>query len=220
MASIASSSFCASALFTAAVALPRSVGVIEAVGSVLPLVPTAPLVGLAGSCDAALPAADAVGLVGLAGLVVEAVAALGGIAASLAGSAAVAPPADCWNAFRCWRNSTSLVRIAGSRVALPAAAPAAPVAPVVPVVPLVPAVAGVGFIAGLDVSAPSNAVRFASSFAYDARQFDCVVISSLKFEMICDTCVRASPCSLAASGSDVSWLSDSRAAVRCSFAAA
>jgi hypothetical protein len=37
------------------------------------------------------------------------------------------------------------------------------------------------------------------------------VISALKFEISCDTCVRASPCSFAASGIDVSWLSVSRA---------
>src|SRR5436190_13210300 len=35
-----------------------------------------------------------------------------------------------------------------------------------------------------------------------------------------DTCVRASPCSRAASGIDVSWLSESRASLRCCFAAA
>jgi hypothetical protein len=41
-----------------------------------------------------------------------------------------------------------------------------------------------------------------------------VVISSLKFEISCDTCVRESPVSCAAAGSWVSWLSVSRAAVR------
>src|SRR4051812_2410634 len=42
---------------------------------------------------------------------------------------------------------------------------------------------------------------------------------ALKSEMSCETCVRAAPWSLAASGSDVSWLSESRASLRCAFAA-
>jgi hypothetical protein len=48
----------------------------------------------------------------------------------------------------------------------------------------------------------------------------CVVISSLKFEMSCDTCVRCSPCSFAASGMDASCASVSRASLNACFAAA
>src|SRR5262245_1955866 len=65
-----------------------------------------------------------------------------------------------------------------------------------------------------------SAVRLASTFAYAARHSDWVVISALKFEISCDTCVRASPCSFAASGIVVIWLRVSRARLKCVLAAA
>lgn len=54
---------------------------------------------------------------------------------------------------------------------------------------------------------------------YAARQSVFVLISSLKFEISCETWVRASPVNCAAAGSCVSWLRLSRAAVRCRFTA-
>lgn len=152
------------------------------------------------------------------------------------------PPAAFSNAFRCVRNSTSFARIAGSSdVAVFGAAaddpagsaaldPDVPVADVdpVPVVPAVDAVvpdaaavepaapgSGVAPLAG-----PINALRLVSTFAYASFQLLCVVISSLKFEMSCDTCVRWSPCSFAASGMDASCASVSRASLNACFAAA
>ena len=44
-------------------------------------------------------------------------------------------------------------------------------------------------------------------------------MSSLKLEISCETCVRVSPWSFDASGIDASWLSDSRAWLRCCLAA-
>src|SRR5262245_35609939 len=224
IAEISSSSFWASAFDTAPLAAARSAGAIGVVESVAdPVVP----VGLLGSV--ALEAGGGVAGGGVAGAGVAAggveaggfaglaVGLLGGIG-SAAGSGVVAPPAAFENSARCVRNSVSFARIAGSSCALPVV-PLVPTAPVVPL-PLVPAGAGVGFVpAGAEGSAPMSAVRFASTLANDARHSVCVVISSLKFEISCDTCVRASPCSFAASGIDVSCASDSRAAVRCAFAA-
>jgi hypothetical protein len=132
---------------------------------------------------------------GFAGFEVDAVAALGAIAPELA-----APPAAFSNCFRCVRNSVSFARIAGSRPAGAAApvvpaAPAVPAVPAVPVVPAVPAVpTAVPAAAVVSVSpGPSSELRFASTLAYAARQSACVVISSLKFEISCETCVRLSP---------------------------
>jgi hypothetical protein len=59
----------------------------------------------------------------------------------------------------------------------------------------------------------------AVTLAYDACQSSFVVMSSLKFVMSCDTCVRGSPLSCAAAGSCVSWLSVSRASVNERLAA-
>src|SRR5688572_1965197 len=90
--------------------------------------------------------------------------------------------------------------------------------PDVPTAPGVPVAGGVTGASSV-VSAPTSAVRFARSLAYVARHSVWVVISSLKFVMISETCVRASPVNCAASGSCVIWLSVSRASVRCRFAA-
>jgi hypothetical protein len=198
-AEIASSSFCASAFDTAPLAADRSLDDMVAVGSVEALVEPLVPVGLVGSV--ALDVGGGVAAGGFAALVVGGLLA-GGV--SLAGSVevVVAPPAAFENSVRCVRNSVSFARIAGSSCALPVAGvePLVPTAPVVPL-PLVPAVVGVGFVpAAFAGSAPMSAVRLASTFAYEARQLVCVVISSLKFEISCETCVRASPCSFEASG--------------------
>ena len=115
---------------------------------------------------------------------------------------AAAPPAAFSNASRCVRNSISLALIVGSI----ATEPEVPTAPGVPV-------AGVAGDSSAAWS-PTSAARLACTFAYDARHSVVVVISSLKFAISCDTCVRASPVSCAAAGNCVIWLSESRAAVR------
>jgi hypothetical protein len=123
---------------------------------------------------------------------------------------AVVPPAACWNCCSSRRTSWSLVRIAGSTCMF-----------AVPVVPTAPGALGcveVGAVGAADSSlpaGPSSAFRFASTFAYAGCQSVCVVISSLKFEISCEICVRASPWSFEASGICVNWLSASRAALRC-----
>src|SRR5918993_1313446 len=73
--------------------------------------------------------------------------------------------------------------------------PVAPDVPAVPAVPVVPAVptAVPAAAAGSLPSGPSRELRFASTLAYAARQSACVVISSLKFEISWETCVRLSP---------------------------
>src|SRR5262245_438298 len=43
-------------------------------------------------------------------------------------------------------------------------------------------------------------------------------MSALTSEISCEICVRALPCSFAASGMDVTWLSASRALLRCALA--
>ena len=158
-------------------------------------------------------------------------------AALLDGALASTPPAACSNALRCVRNSTSFARMAGSICTAPlVAAPPVPVAllaplppvavgvlpaaGVLPVVPVVPAVEVAPVAAVLSAAfPPSSVLRFASTFAYDAFQSLCVVMSSLKLAISCEICVRASPCRRAASGSDVNWLSESRASLRACLAA-
>jgi len=107
--------------------------------------------------------------------------------------------------------------------------PDVPVAAVDPV-PVVPAVAGVPAAAAVEpaavgsavapLSGPINALRLVSTFEYASFQLLCVVISSLKFEMSCDTSVRCSPWSFAASGMDASCASVSRASLNACLAAA
>jgi len=182
----------------------------------------------AGVCAAAAEAAAASGCDeaadGVAGLVSEAVLVAGGVAedgAEAADGEAVPPPeppAACSNSFRCVRNSTSFPRIAGSR---PAFAPVVPVAAggfcCAPVVAAGWSGDALGDAAPL--SGPSSAFTLSSTFEYAAFQSFCVVISWLKFEISCETCVRVSPCSFDASGIAASWLRDSRASLRCCFAA-
>jgi len=140
------------------------------------------------------------------GVALDAVEALEDVALEAAALDDDASPPDATrsNSARFFRSSTSLPRIAGSIFGV--AVPDVPTAPAVPE-PLDGSVAG--------VSGPSSAVRFAATFAYEARQSVCVVISSLKFEISCDTWVRASPLNCAAAGSCVISLSVLRASVRC-----
>lgn len=201
------------------------VGVVGAALGVVPVVPVGvgvdvlPDVPTGEGSAGVVGVGDGVGSVGCAAGVLGVVAGVLGCAAA-AGSAPVAgdaagdaladapPPAAFSKSIRCVRNSTSLARIVGST-------------PVVPDVPTAPAAPGVGAGAG-DSSArwsPTSAFRFAWTLAYDARHSLLVVISSLKFEISCETCVRDSPVSCAAAGSWVSWLRLSRAAVRCRFTA-
>jgi len=187
---------------------------------VLPDVPTAEgSAGVAGVGEGVGSAGCAAGALGVvAGVLGCAAAAASAVAGDAAGDAvgdaagdalAVAPPPAAFSkSIRCVRNSTSLALIVGST-------------PVVPDVPTAPAAPGAGAGAG-DSSArwsPTSAFRFAWTFAYDARHSLLVVISSLKFEISCETCVRASPVSCAAAGSWVSWLRLSRAAVKCRLTA-
>jgi len=178
----------------------------------------------AGVCAAAAEAAAASGCddaaAGVAGLVSDAVLAAGGVAADGADGEAVAPPeppAACSNSFRCVRNSTSFARIAGSRPAFAPVVPAAAGGFCVPVVAV--GWSGDALGAAAPLSGPSSAFTLSSTFEYAAFQSFCVVISWLKFEISCETCVRASPVSCAAAGSWVSWLRLSRAAVKCRLTA-
>src|SRR5205085_759812 len=165
------------------------------------------LVGAGAAVIGAAPAGDGLVadvLAGFEGFAVEEGFAAGAIAPAfsdpVAPAAMFTPPAACSNSFKCVRNSCSFVLIAGSICIAGPAVPAAPVVPAVavgaPAVPLMPVA-----VEGLDASGPINVSRLAESFAYAAFQSACVVISSLKLEISCETCVRASPCSFAASGS-------------------
>jgi hypothetical protein len=215
-------------------------------GVPVPLVPAADGAGALGAGLLVLPVLTEGGVLGLLEVLPEVVAAV--MLSGVLPEPLLPPLAACSNAFRCVRNSTSFARTAGStwtpdaavEGVAPAVVPVVPVAPVdgfvgllgfdgllgvvgeVPVVgagavvPVVPVADGDGSLP----SGPSSAFRFASTLSYAERQFDCVVISSLKFEISCDTCVRASPWSRAAWGIDVIWLSVSRASVRCCLAAA
>lgn len=61
----------------------------------------------------------------------------------------------------------------------------------VPVVPAVPAIEpGVEGSAVAPLSGPINVLRLFSTFEYASFQLLCVVISSLKFEISCEICVR------------------------------
>ena len=207
------------------------VGVVgAALGVVLPVVPVGvgvdvlPEVPTGEGSAGVAGVGDALGSVGCAAGVLGVVAAVLGCAAAAASAAAgdaagdavgdalaVAPPPAAFSkSIRCVRNSTSLALIVGST-------------PVVPDVPTAPAAPGAGAGVGAGDSSArwssTSAFRFAWTFAYDARHSLLVVISSLKFEISCETCVRASPVSCAAAGSWVSWLRLSRAAVRCRFTA-
>ncbi len=131
------------------------------------------------------------------------------------------PPADFSNSFRCVRNSSSFVRIAGSSPAFEPDVPAAAAGGLlgVPVVLVGWSAVGAGVAAAAPVAGASNTFRLLSTFSYAAFQSLCAVISALKLEISCETCVRVSPWSFDASGIDASWLSDSRASLRCCLAA-
>ena len=192
--------------------VPVGVGV-----DVLPDVPTGEgSAGVAGVGDGVGSVGCAAGVLGVVAGVLGCAAAAGSapVAGDAAGDAlAVAPPPAAFSkSIKCARNSTSLARIVGSTD---------DVVPDVPTAPAAPG-AGAGAAAAGDSSArwsPTSAFRFAWTLAYDARHSVLVVISSLKFEISCETCVRASPVSCAAAGSWVSWLRLSRAAVRCRLTA-
>ena len=122
------------------------------------------------------------------------------------------------NSFRCARNSVSFALTPDERAGRGARGPhrsggARRRSGIV--APAVPRRGGPRFVGGL---APISAVRFASTFAYDAFHSVFVVISSLKLAMSCVSCVRGSPDSCCAAGSFVTSPSESRAAVSAGFA--
>jgi hypothetical protein len=163
--------------------------------------------GAVGVVEGGVVAGDAVAGEAVAGDVVLGGVAgvLGSVAAGFADGevlAAAVPPAAFSKSLRLRRKTTSFARTAGSRSAMPA--------PDVPTAPGVPDTLG-----SVAASGPISALRFAETFAYDARHSACVVISSLKLEMSCATCERASPASCDAAGSCVKSLRVFRASVKC-----